>query len=417
MSTSTFKFLTIRIGLALACLCGVLRLGIASPHFTRQYEISCAVCHSAGPKLNHAGDAFVRRGYVLPHWEDLSTIDTQDNQIHLPRVLPISIRTQAYARVRRGEYIDPQSGATVANTAYDIQAPYRLDVLGGTALTSNVSFQFNATFADRSISPYQPIDQATLRYTGILGTVTIGQFPISDLMYARRRRLTVQDYLPYDLAGLGHDRGVLLNLDLIYGALTMGASNGNGVGASYELNSPGLARSDRIFDNNNKKNYFARVGLDTEILKGGLFMQIGAGANAAGTAQITRTVSGVDGSLAVAERFYLYGQALLVRWDDFQRTNVADTWYGGIAGLDYIVDAGSSFSLLYNYVNPGTLAGASNLYRGIAINAITANASHYFARNVRGIIEITTDFLVIDNTRYGHNNKEDYFLVGLDVAF
>ncbi|MDH4276418.1 MAG: hypothetical protein OEW08_15415 [Gammaproteobacteria bacterium] len=412
--------LTVKILGAGLAWCGLVVLphpAVASPHFSRQYEISCAVCHSAGPKLNRAGEAFIHRGLLLPHWDEITTTDTRDPEIKLPKALPLSIRTQAYARVRRGETLDLQTASAVANADYDIQAPYTLDLVGGTALTSNVSMRFNATLADRGITPHPPFERAIFTYTGLLGAAVIGQFPISDILFSRHQRLTVQDYLPYDLAGLGNERGVLFNLDLVYGGLTLGASNGNGTQTSTALNSPGLGRSDRLFDNNNVKDYFARVGLDTDVINGGLFMLIGERPNAAENMQITRTVSGVDGNLAIADRFYLYGQALMVRWEDFQRTSVADTWYGGFIGMDYIANAGSSFSLLYNYVNAGTLATAANIYRGIGTNTITANASHYFARNVRGVIEITTDFLLKDTAQYGHNNKEDYFLVGLDLTF
>jgi hypothetical protein len=55
--------------------------GQAIPAFARQYNMSCAVCHVAVPRLNSFGEQFADMNMRLPHWKQVATVDTGDDRI------------------------------------------------------------------------------------------------------------------------------------------------------------------------------------------------------------------------------------------------------------------------------------------------------------------------------------------------
>jgi len=42
----------------------------AMPAFARSYNMSCAACHAAFPRLNEFGEQFVSDNFRLPNWKD-----------------------------------------------------------------------------------------------------------------------------------------------------------------------------------------------------------------------------------------------------------------------------------------------------------------------------------------------------------
>ena len=67
----------------------------SQPGFARQYNISCAACHSAFPKLNSFGEQFAADNFRLPQWKETTTVDGGDDMLRLPKIPPFSIRAQA----------------------------------------------------------------------------------------------------------------------------------------------------------------------------------------------------------------------------------------------------------------------------------------------------------------------------------
>src|SRR5690606_7331348 len=95
----------------------------AMPAFARQYNITCAACHDAFPRLNPFGEQFAAMNYRLPQWRD-TMMDLGDPRLALPKSLPLAIRAQAFVQGRdEGANIDVLTGATTADSSFDFQTP------------------------------------------------------------------------------------------------------------------------------------------------------------------------------------------------------------------------------------------------------------------------------------------------------
>lgn len=394
----------------------------AHPGYARLYQTGCPTCHSAVPRLNAFGTTFAADGLRLTDWQRTTTLPTEDPQLSLPKNVPIAFRAQGYAQIRRGEQIlDRQSGAMGADADIDIQAPYRIRLLSGTPLADELSYYFSAAFAERGANGEVEITDAWLRYDDPFGpgtAVLFGQFAPGDLMFRRNERLTFQDFLVNGMAGLTYDRGLLFVTDEYAWSLAAGLVNGNGNKANAAVNSPGAARPDRAFDNNTGKSLFVRLGLESARLRTGLFALSGDQLALDGATTTTRYVTGGDVSGDIDERIFWYAAALWNQWLDFDGSRTY-TWWGGYAGMDYLAGEHYAVSLLYNYIDAGDFAGADNIYAGLAADSITTTLSYYLRRNVRLLFEINMDFLPLDADAdfVGHENKEDYVLMGFDLAF
>ena len=90
-------------GLAASLLMGLasyllfLPSASAIPAFARQYGISCATCHAAFPRLNSFGRSFIDNNYRLDNWKE-NTLQTGDDMLALPKVVPLALRAQAYVQ-------------------------------------------------------------------------------------------------------------------------------------------------------------------------------------------------------------------------------------------------------------------------------------------------------------------------------
>ncbi|KZC24524.1 hypothetical protein RHOFW104T7_07895 [Rhodanobacter thiooxydans] len=109
----------------------------AMPEFARRYNLSCAACHSAFPRLNKFGEVFVKNNMRLPNW--METADQLgDDRLALPDHVPLAIRAQAYVQARQGKAIDPVSGARQSATT-DFQSPYLLKLLSSAPLSKDIT--------------------------------------------------------------------------------------------------------------------------------------------------------------------------------------------------------------------------------------------------------------------------------------
>jgi len=91
----------------------------------------------------------------------------------------------------------------------------------------------------------------------------------------------------------------------------------------------------------------------------------------------------------------------------------------GFVGADYVYSDRWTYSLLYNRASAKDFRYTNTIYEGIELNTLSATASYYFMRNAKGIIEVNVDFQPKDNDPnfVGHETKENYLMVGFDVAF
>lgn len=403
----------------------------AMPEFARRYNLSCAACHSAFPRLNKFGEVFIKNNMRLPNW--METADQLgDDRLALPDHVPLAIRAQAYVQARQGKAIDPVSGARQSATT-DFQSPYLLKLLSSAPLSKDITYYFYAIMAEKGGNGEIVVEDAWFRHANLFGSgigMMLGQFSLSDAMFPREIRLPFQDYMVYRMAGITYDRGVQFDRDVGPFGITLGFTNGNGITDNFKINGTGYSRPDRMFDNDNSKTTFAHVGTDIGPVAVGLFGASGKQRGAAGPAGMDKSrrntdkrVAGLDASGDVGADAHWYAQYLWNSWNGFLDADPTRNyrWNGGFAGLDWIPNERWAFSALYNYAGAGDFARTNTIYEGIAINSLSLTASHYFMRNVKGIVEVNIDFL--NKTKptgpyfTGHLSSENYILFGFDTAF
>jgi hypothetical protein len=409
-----------------------LQMAWAMPEFSRRYSLSCAACHAAFPRLNKFGEQFAADNFRLPHWKE-STAETGDDLLALPAYPPFAVRGQAYVQAREGKSIDPVTGATDSATT-DFQSPYLVKLLSSAPLSDDITYYFYAILAEKGANGEALVEDAWFRHANIFGSGTgmlLGQFQLSDLMFPRETRMPFQDFMAYRMAGITYDRGVLFDRDLGPLELALGLVNGNGITDNLNINSPGYRRPDKMFDNDNSKTVFGRIGTDIGLMSPGLFgasgkqrgIALGNAGQDSGERNTDKRVLGLDLAGDFGGNTYWYAQYLWNSWDGFLDAdpNRDYRWHGGFSGVDYIPNERWVFSLLYNYADAGDLADTDTVYEGIDMNSLSLTASYYFMRNVKGIAEINVDFLdEVEKTGTfwtGHLTKENYVLFGFDAAF
>jgi len=400
----------------------------AIPVFARQYKVSCNTCHAAYPRLNSYGEKFVEDNLRMPGWRD-TVVETGDKMLFLPKYVPFAIRSMAYVQARQGKYIDPVTGETKSADT-DFQAPYMIKLLSSAPLSESISYYFYAILAEKGENGKIIVEDAYFRYKAPVDfSFMLGQFQISDLMFPRELRLTFQDYMVYRMAGITYDRGALFSTGFEWLSFDFGIVNGNGIKDNFTVNSPGYKRPDHMFDNNGKKTIFGRIGLNTHLFSTGLFGLYGKqktrsileAGTIEGNRYATKKILGVDISGDYNGKIYWFGQYLYNDWghflDEYPTENYR--WWGLFAGVDYLYSERVVLSALYNYADAGDFDDTGTVFEGININTLTLAFSYYFARNVKGIIEGSYDFLSKDNDPdyVGHETKEGYILIGFDAAF
>jgi hypothetical protein len=235
----------------------------AMPEFARRYNLSCAACHSAFPRLNKFGEVFIANNMRLPNWMETSD-QLGDDRLALPDHVPLAIRAQAYVQARQGRAIDPITGAS-RSVATDFQSPYLVKLLSSAPLSKNITYYFYAIMAEKGGNGEILVEDAWFSYADILGSgigMMLGQFSLSDAMFPREIRLPFQDYMVYRMAGITNDRGVQFERDVGPFGITLGFTNGNGITDNFKINGTGYTRPDRMFDNDNSKTVFAHLGTD-----------------------------------------------------------------------------------------------------------------------------------------------------------
>ncbi|MGD2054800.1 MAG: hypothetical protein PVG45_11900 [Gammaproteobacteria bacterium] len=401
----------------------------AMPVFARKYDMSCNTCHAAFPKLNEFGEQFASDNMRLPNWKD-STKSGGDDMLALPDSVPLALRTQAYAQKREASVIDVETGEEVSADT-DIQSPYLIKLLSSAPLSDHITYYFYAIFAEKGDNGSVIIEDAWFSHDDVFGTdvgMMLGQFQVSDLMFAREVRLTFQDFMVYRMAGLTYDRGILFDYAAGPVDLALGWVNGNGIEENLTINSPGYKRPDHLFDNNSGKALFGRIGTDIGGVGIGLFGYSGSQKNAtapAGTGSGDRDTDklsyGIDLSGKFTPKTYWFAQLLQNEWNGFIDANTDYKWFGGFVGVDYIYSDRWAYSLLYNYTDASDLENTDTVYEGIDMNSVTLAASYYFMRNIKGVIEVNLDLLdTVDQTGTyytGHLTGENYALIGFDAAF
>lgn len=404
----------------------------AMPVFARQYELSCSTCHAAFPRLSAFGEAFRdQMNLRMPDWRTKMALPSGDEELALPKAVPLAVRMQAFAQSRSGEELDPATGPTGNRAAFDFQAPYLIKLLSSAPLSDHITYYFYGIFAEKGANGETLIEDAWFRHDDAFGTkvaVQLGQFQLSDLMFPRETRMTFQDFMVYRMAGITYDRGVLFSRGLGPVDAALGLVNGNGINANFSINSPGIRRPDAMFDNDSGKTAFGRVGGTLGPVKAGVFglagrqkSATGFAAASTGTRDTDKRAWGIDLSGNRGGTLFVFAQALWNRWDGFLDPASDSRWSGGFVGLDYVPGGKWTYSVLWNHVSAGSFENSGTIYEGLAMRTLTFGANYYFMRNVKGVIELNVDLLrkkaPAGSPFVGHLTEEHYLLFGLDAAF
>lgn len=416
--------------LAIAALVPDVSQGM--PAFTRQYNVSCVTCHDAFPRLNAFGEHFAATNFRMPNWRD-TMLDLGDTRLALPKTLPVAVRAQAFVQAREeGADIDPLTGPTGNESSFDFQAPYLVKLLSSAPLSDHITFYFYGIFAEKGRNGEALIEDAWFRHDDVFGTgigAQVGQFQVSDLMFPREIRLTFQDFYAYRAAGITYERGVVFDRGVGPVDAALGIVNGSGIAQNFPIDSPGIRRPDRLFDNDSEKTVFGRIGFDAGPVSIGLFGLTGEQRSASGivgestgTRDTDKEILGLDLSGSLASNVHWFAQGLWNTWDDFLDIAPGEDyeWFGAFAGVDYIYNDRWAFSVLYNYVDAGDFEDSGTIFEGLEMNSVSLGASYYFMRNVKAVIEVNADFLSKDAGGppfVGHQTKEHYLLIGLDAAY
>ncbi|MFO7446690.1 MAG: hypothetical protein R6W90_09995 [Ignavibacteriaceae bacterium] len=376
--------------LVLFLLVMVSDYSFAIPAFARKYNMTCKTCHSPFPNLKPYGDEFAGNGFVLSDQDaPRYFVETGDDELNLIRDIPLALRLEGYLTYNNGN-----------QEQFDMTAPYLLKLLSGGTIAKDVSYYFYFFLSERG--DVAGIEDAFIMFNNLIGEldVYVGQFQISDPLFKRELRLTLDDYQIYRTKigtsnlDLTYDRGIMLTYGFDTGTnLTFQLLNGSGIGSANVF---------RNFDNDKFKNYLGRVSQDI-----GDHFRIGA-FGFWGKEKISDVVDnevnmfGPDLSVTI-DPLELNVQ-YLYRVDQNQipePTAERDT-EGGFAELIYRPDGDNSkwYAVgLYNFIN-------SNI-ESYDLETITGHFGYMLNRNVR----LTTEFT------YNVTNEFGTIGVGFVTAF
>jgi hypothetical protein len=238
----------------------------AIPAFARKYRVSCSMCHSGAPRLNAFGEQFAGNGFEFaPGEEPRDTIDTGDPLLRLVQGLPLAVRLDAYIQANPG-----RSGS--AKT--DLQTPWNIKLLSGGPIANRISYYMYFFMSEHG--EVAGLEDAYIQFTDLGGTgvsIMAGQFQVSDPLFKRELRLTVEDYQAYRVrvgqarANLTYDRGLMAVWSPWEGGdVALQVVNGRGLTEAGE---------DRLYDRDSWKNFAGRLSQSLGPVRVGGFVYYG----------------------------------------------------------------------------------------------------------------------------------------------
>jgi hypothetical protein len=166
------------------------------------------------------------------------------------RELPVAVRLEGFAQWQ------PQTAGQS-----DFQWPYGVKLLSGGQIATNLSYYFYFFFGERG--EVAGLEDAFIMFNNVFRTeldIYLGQFQVSDPLFKRELRLTLEDYVIYKVTpglsrvNLTYDRGIMLT----YGFPTktdviLEVLNGSGIDPADAFEN---------FDTDKYKNILLRVSQD-----------------------------------------------------------------------------------------------------------------------------------------------------------
>ncbi|MGA9117159.1 MAG: hypothetical protein WB626_10320 [Bacteroidota bacterium] len=363
-------------GLAAALLAAPADPAGAIPAFARKYDMSCTTCHAPAPKLKAYGEEFAGNAFRLADRESPRAYrSTGDAELMLLRDFPLAVRLDGAVRWQ------PQaSGRT------DIQAPYLMKLLSGAEIWHDVGYYFYFYFNERG--DVAGVEDAYIVFNDLFHSgldAAVGQFQVSDPLFKRELRLTLEDYEIYRTApgdsriNLAYDRGVFLSYALPTGTdIVLEILNGNGIPKADDA---------RNFDRDLYKNLMLRISQDA-----GAALRIGGfgyWGKEAGGAVNTVWMAGPDLTISL-EPLEINAQYVERRDNNplFLAQRSWRTTRGGMAEIIYTPGGDRSSWYAAGLYNRVTTQGEQ------AFHTLTAHGGYLLARNIRLYGEYTYDLEV-----------------------
>lgn len=223
----------------------------AIPAFARKYNMSCTTCHNPVPRLKAYGDEFAGNGFVLKDQDaPRYFVDTGDENLSLIRDFPIAVRMDGYIKYE-----------SVGGQRPDMTTPYLLKLLSGGSLAEDLAYYFYFYMDERG--EVVGVEDAYLMFNDLFGSeldVYVGQFQISDPLFKRELRLTLEDYEIYKTSvgessiNLAYDRGLMLTYGFETGTdVILEVVNGNGLPEADKF---------KVYDSDKYKSFVGRVSQD-----------------------------------------------------------------------------------------------------------------------------------------------------------
>lgn len=361
----------------------------AIPAFARKYQMSCKTCHSPIPRLKDYGNTFAGNGFRLADQDaPRYNMETGDRLLSLIRDFPIAVRMDGY--LSYDYYAESEEGIT------DFKTPYGVKLLTGGELSNRLSYYFYFYLFEHG--EVAGIEDAYLQYNDLFNIdldIYAGQFQVSDPLFKRELRLTLEDYYIYTVTpglsdiSLKYDKGIMVTYGTDFGLSIVGeVINGNGIGD---------AENGWQFDKDKYKNIMGRISQDIgNSLRVGAFVYSGK-EELIGPPDEDRTnrvlIWGPDLTININDIVELNGQyvfrsdsRVLFLEEDLSPMNDANT-NGGFAELIFTPKGDESrwyLTGLYNF--------ADSDVEGLDYQSVSFHGGYLLRRNVRLVSEITYNF-------------------------
>jgi hypothetical protein len=368
---------------------------MAIPAFARRYSFSCKTCHAPFPRLKDYGTEFMDNGYRVKGQETPRYfIDTGDTFLALLREVPLALRADSFITYNNS-----------ATRKLDFSTPYLIKLLSGGEISRHVSYYLYFFFSERG--EVAGLEDAFLMFDNIFDSgfdFYLGQFQVSDPLFKREIRLTLEDYLIYKARpgkskiDLTYDRGLMITRSLPSGTdFVLEVVNGSGIGEANIF---------RNFDSDKYKNFLFRLSQDL-----GRQLRLGAVVYAGKEGEADRANSlwliGFDGTVA-SPLLELNFQFILRRDSNpeflFSPPETVKT-RGGFAELIYLPRGDDSRwygTALFNWVDSDQ--------NELDYSTVTLHGGWLLQRNLR----LTAESTYLFRSPYGRHLK---FNLGLITAF
>jgi hypothetical protein len=366
---------------------------MAIPAFARKYNMTCKTCHAPIPRLKAYGDDFAGNGFKLSDQEaPRYYVPTGDDELSLIREFPLAVRMDGFLSYNFGNDEKP-----------DLATPYLLKLMSGGEIFENVSYYFYFYMSERG--EVAGVEDAYVMFNNLFGIdfdIYLGQFQVSDPLFKRELRLTLEDYHAYTAtpwfsnASLKYDRGIMA---------TLGLSTGTDIIVEV-INGNGLSHTDanHVFDNDKYKNFVGRLSQDVaDFLRIGVFGYMG-------NESTVKTFNNV--STGIENEVMMFGPDATIGYDDILELNLQYVMrqdkpeFSTDIGIGNEVNTNAALAELVFMPN-----GEDSKWYGVGMfnwvdsdldylnyQAASLHLGYVFRRNMRMVGEVTYNMTDTDNS-------------------